>query len=80
MISRTEGTTENSRTKRMKYLALLDCSIPRVRIIKLDSEDEALLENSREGLDFICQVEEKYGFSESQCSWMLMDELNFSIE
>ena len=44
----------------MKYLALLDYSIPKVRIIKLDSEDEELLENCEVGSDFIYQVEDKY--------------------
>ena len=63
----------------MKYLALLDYSIPKVRIIKLDSEDEELLENCEVGSDFIYQVEDKYGFRENQCSWMLMDELNLEI-
>ena len=64
----------------MKYLVLLDCSIPKVRIIKLDSEDKKLFENSKEGLDFIYKVEDKYDFRESQCNWMFMNDLNFSIE
>ena len=63
----------------MKYLALLDCSVSKVRIIKLDSEDIESIEQSDDTLDFISRVEKKYNFKESQCSWMIMDELQLEI-
>ncbi|MCF0194646.1 MAG: hypothetical protein HUK00_05670 [Bacteroidaceae bacterium] len=63
----------------MKYLALLDNSISKVRIIKLDNADVDLLESKEDAVDFIYEVQDKYDFKENQCSWMLMNDLNLEI-
>ena len=63
----------------MRYLALLDFSISKVRIIKLDDMDLDLLASLEEITDFIRKVEDKYDFKESNCSWMIMDNLKLEI-
>lgn len=63
----------------MKYLALLDNSTSKVKIIKLDNEDITLLQKSDDTLTFLYKIEKKYDFKESQCSWMITDNMNIEF-